>query len=79
VFRLDAGKLLVTGDTADGETHAFSITTGDGAPGFAEQPLRERRKGASAVVLPSGQPGLVGGVSVDGADTAVSSMEAFVP
>jgi hypothetical protein len=79
VFRVDAGKLLITGETDDGETHAYSIAIGGASPEIVEQPLRERRKGASAVVLPNGQVGLVGGVSVDAAETAVSTFEAYIP
>jgi hypothetical protein len=79
VFRVDAGKALVIGDTEDGETHAQLVATGSGKLEATDTPLRERRKGATATLLPNGQVGVVGGVSVDGTDTPLSTFEAFFP
>jgi hypothetical protein len=78
-FRLESVKALVTGDTDDGETHSFVLTTGGAKLEISEQPLRERRKGASATILPNGQVGLLGGLSIDGSGSPVSSFEAFFP
>jgi hypothetical protein len=79
VFRIDTGKLVVAGESDDGETHTFSVHTGGAMPDVAELPLRERRKGASPLLLPNGQLGLVGGLTVDGKDAPVSSIEALFP
>jgi hypothetical protein len=79
VFRLDTGKALVLGDTDDGETHVLLASTASGKLAVTETPLRERRKGATATLLPNGQVGVIGGVSVDGTDTALSTLEAFFP
>ena len=69
----------MTGESDDGETHSFSIVTGGAAAEIVDQPLRERRKGASAVRFPNGQVGLLGGVSIDGAETPILSFETYVP
>jgi hypothetical protein len=79
VFSVDSSKALVIGDSDDGETHAFLASVGSGKLEVAETTLRERRKGATATILPNGQVGVVGGLSVDGADKAVSTLEAFFP
>ena len=76
VFPLAAGHVLVTGDSDDGEFHAFSVLT-TGAPAeIVERPLRERRKGATAFVLPNGQPGVLGGENPETA-APVLSIESF--
>lgn len=79
VFLPAASDLLVTGESDDGETHAFSLTTGAAVATIAELPLRERRKGASPVIMANGQVALIGGVSADAAETAITSIEAFAP
>jgi hypothetical protein len=76
VFQLGAGNLLVTGESDDGEFHAFGTALSSGTPEVTERPLRERRKGATALVFPNGQPGVLGG---DNPETGapVVSMETF--
>jgi len=76
VFPLAAGNLLVTGDSDDGEFHAFSVLTSSGTPEIAERPLRERRKGATSLLLPTGQPGVLGGEDPESGAPAMS-VEAF--
>jgi hypothetical protein len=61
VFSLAAGNLLVTGESEDQEFHAFSMITTSGTPEITERPLRERRKAATTLLLPNGQPGVLGG------------------
>jgi hypothetical protein len=78
VFSGDSGKALVIGEADDGETHAFLLSIGSQLE-VTETPLRERRKGATATILPNGQVGLIGGVSTDGSESAVSTLEAFIP
>jgi hypothetical protein len=72
VFPLAAGNLLVTGDNDDGEFHAFSVLTSSGTTEIAERPLRERRKGATSLLLPNGQPGVLGGQHPETAAPALS-------
>jgi len=79
VFRIDKNKLLVTGESDDGEAHAFSVATGGPGAEIVERPLRERRKRASAVRFPNGLVGLLGGVSIDGAETPILTFETYVP
>jgi hypothetical protein len=72
VFPLAAGNLLVTGDSDDGEFHAFTVLTSSGMPEITERPLRERRKAATALRLPNGQPGVLGGENPETAAPALS-------
>jgi hypothetical protein len=76
VFQLAAGHLLVTGDSDDGEFHAFSVLATSAPAEIVERPLRERRKGATAFVLPNGQPGVLGGENPETA-APVLSIESF--
>jgi hypothetical protein len=76
VFSLAAGNLLMTGDSDDGEFHAFNLLTSSGMPEMTERPLRERRRNATALLLPNGQPGVLGGEDPDTA-TPVLSIETF--
>ncbi|MET0591582.1 MAG: hypothetical protein ABW133_02710 [Polyangiaceae bacterium] len=55
------GQMLVTGDAEDGEFRAFSVVTTSGTAEVVERPLRERRKAATSVLLPNGQPAVLGG------------------
>jgi hypothetical protein len=77
VFPLAAGNLLLTGDSDDGEFHAYSLLTASGTPEIVERPLRERRKAATALLLPNGQPAVLGGENPDTADP-VLNIETFV-
>jgi hypothetical protein len=61
VFPLAPGNLLVTGDSDDGEFRAFTVVISNGTAEVTERPLRERRKGATSLLLPNGQPGVLGG------------------
>jgi hypothetical protein len=76
VFPLAAGNLLVTGDSDDGEFHAFSVATASGTPEITERPLRERRKAATSLLLPNGQPGVLGGENPE-TGAPVLSIETF--
>jgi hypothetical protein len=76
VFPLTAGNLLVAGDSDDGEFHAFSVVTSSGTPEITERPLRERRKAATSLVLPNGQPGVLGGENPETGAPALS-IESF--
>jgi hypothetical protein len=78
VFSVASGKVVVVGEsTSDGESHAFSIVAG-AAPSMVELPFRERRKGATAVMLLNGEAGLVGGDQVDTGAPSLT-VEAFAP
>ncbi len=72
VFPLAAGNLLITGDADDGEFHAFTLATSGGAAEVTERPLRERRKSATSLLLPNGQPGVLGGENPETAAPALS-------
>jgi len=76
VFPLAAGSLLITGDSDDGEFHAWNLVTSSGMPEITERPLRERRKAATALLLPNGQPGVLGGENPETA-APVLSIETF--
>jgi hypothetical protein len=76
-FHLGDSKVMVTGESADGETHAFTLGKTVGYE-LTEQPLRTPRMGASGLLMPNGQVGLVAGDAVaDG--TPASSVELFFP
>ncbi|HKQ68939.1 MAG TPA: hypothetical protein VJT73_06360 [Polyangiaceae bacterium] len=77
-FAQKAGEVLVVGESADSETHAFSVTVTGGVATVAERALRERRIGATALLLPNGQVGVVGGLKTEGTDP-VTTIEAFFP
>jgi len=74
VFRLGTGNLLVAGESEDGEFHAFSLATSP--PEITERPLRERRRGATSLWLPNGQPGVLGGENPETAEP-ILSIETF--
>ena len=72
-FHFDAGDVLVMGTDKSGMTGAIRLT------GNAQSPvqLREPRKGATALLAPTGQVAVVGGVHADG--TPVHSVELYLP
>jgi len=77
-FSLQAGKTLVLGESDDGENHAFLLDTSSDAPSVLEKPLREPRKGATPVLLPNSQVGLVGGQRTDSGAPSLT-IEVFFP
>ena len=76
-FYLNDNQLLVTGESTDGQSHVFTL---DKSIDFelTEQALRTPRTLASAVKMPNGQIGLVGGNSLDDG-TPAASLELFFP
>jgi hypothetical protein len=76
VYPLASGHFLVTGDAEDGEFRAFSLLTASGTPEIVERPLRERRKGATSLRLPNGQPAVLGGQNPETMDL-VRNIESF--
>jgi hypothetical protein len=76
VFSLAAGHLLVTGDDDSGEFHALSVLTTSGTPEVVERPMRERRLAATSVLLPNGQPAVLGGQNPE-TMAPVLSLESF--
>jgi hypothetical protein len=78
VFVVGAGKILVVGESDDGENHAFLVDTSAVPASAIEQPLRERRKEATALVLPNTLPGLAGGIRIEDGAPALT-IEAFFP
>jgi hypothetical protein len=76
-FHFADGKVLVTGESPDGETHAFTLGKTVGYE-LTEQPLRTPRIGATGLLMPNGQVGLVGGDAVADGSPA-SSVELFFP
>ncbi len=76
-FYLNDNQLLVAGESNDGQSHVFTL---DKTIGFdlTEQALRAPRTLASAVTMPNGQIGLVGGNSLDDG-TQAASLELFFP
>ena len=77
-FTLVNQRVLVVGDAEDGETHALSLDLSSDTPIATEQSFRERRAGASAVLLPNGQVAVVAG-DKPGSANPVSSIELFFP
>jgi hypothetical protein len=76
-FRLDDNQALISGESADGETHLFTLsTTSDFA--LSEQPLRTPRRGASVAVFPNGQVGVFGGNALADGSPA-TSIELYFP
>lgn len=78
VFVIDDNRILVMGESEDGQNRAFLVDTTDAAPSVDEKLLREPRKGATPVLLPNGQVGIVGGQLVDTAAPALT-LEVFIP
>jgi len=78
LFPIRAGQLLAVGeDPESGETRAFTFDTGIGHE-LNEFALRTPRIGASAILLPNGQVGVIGGDAL--ADEAPAmTMEVFFP
>jgi hypothetical protein len=76
VFSLASGHWLVTGDTDDGEFQAMSLQTTSGTPEVIDRPLRERRRAATSILLPNGQPAAFGGQNPE-TSTPVRSLEVF--
>jgi len=76
-FYLSDNRLLVAGESGDGQSHAFTL---DKTIGFelTEQALREPRTEASVVKAPNGQIGLIGGDSLSDR-TPVTNLELFFP
>jgi hypothetical protein len=77
-FPLSENRVLVVGETDDGETHAWSLDASSPSPVLVEQAFRERRAGASAALLPNGQVLVAGGDQPSSPDP-VSSIELFFP
>jgi len=78
VFVVGPDKILATGESDDGENHAYLIDKSVSPSMVTEKPLREPRKGATPFSLPSGQAALLGGQRVDTGATA-ATIEAFIP
>lgn len=72
-FHFDSGDVLVVGTNAKGMTGAIRLT-GDRQTPIA---LREPRKGATALLAPTGQVAVVGGVLADG--KPARSVELYLP
>jgi len=66
---------LVTGESDDGETLAFLVVVATGA--VASLPLREPRRGATALPAPNGTFALIGGETLSG--EAAHTIELFFP
>lgn len=77
-FALGPGRVLVVGESQDGETHALSLDLSDQSPVTVEQPFRERRAGASAALLANGQVAVVGGNDPE-SGAGIASIELFFP
>jgi len=71
-FSVAEGHVLVVGDDADGNTSAALLDGTSATP----VPLRDPRKGATALALPTGHVGVVGGIGGDGA--GVGSVELYI-
>ncbi len=76
-FGLTKGRAVVTGDEVDpkGQTRTFVVDYL--SPAVTEMPLREPRRGATAVPAPNGTLALLGGVHPDG--TGALAVEMFFP
>jgi hypothetical protein len=78
VFALAPTQWLALGESDDGENHAYSIGTSGSQLSVVEKVFREPRKGATPVLLPNSQVGVLGGERVDtGAPTM--TVEAYFP
>ena len=78
LFSLGTEQLLAVGEDPDsGETHVFTFDTGLGHA-LNEFALRTPRAGASALMLPNGQVGVLGGETLEDKSPA-SSVELFFP
>lgn len=73
-FALAKGRAVIVGDEADpkGQTRTFVIDYLN--PSITEMPLREPRRGATAVPAPNGTLALMGGVHLDGTDALTVEM-----
>lgn len=69
VLRAGAG-LLAVGDAPDGETHAYAVQTNPSPPVTTEVLFHDRRRGATAVVAPTGLVVVVGGELLGGGTAA---------
>ena len=67
--------VLAVGETTDGETIAFLVDVA--AEAVTSLPLREPRRGATALPAPNGTLALIGGETLDG--NAAHSIELFFP
>ncbi len=72
-FHFDSGDVLVVGDDDSGKTGAIRITGGAASP----IALREPRSHATALLAPTGQIAVVGGLLADG--TPAHSVELYLP
>jgi hypothetical protein len=70
------GLILVVGEGVAG-TQSFIVDPGASAPTVTAVPLREPRRGATAIPVPNGTLALVGGEHLDG--TPALSIELFAP
>lgn len=77
MFSLGKGQAILVGDEVDptGQTRTFVIDYLD--PAVTEMPLREPRRGATAVPAPNGTLAVVGGVHPDG--SAALTVEMYFP
>lgn len=72
-FHFDSGDVLVVGDDDSGKTGAVRLTGTAQSP----VPLREPRSHATALLAPTGQVAVVGGLLADG--TPARSVELYLP
>jgi hypothetical protein len=77
-FVLAPNRIMVTGESDDGQNHALLVDTSAAPPTFTEKVLREPRKGATAIWLPTSQVGFVGG-QVVATGASATSIEAYFP
>jgi hypothetical protein len=78
VFVIDGNRMLVVGESEDGQDHAFLVDTAGPQPSVDEKALREPRKGATPTLMPNGHVGLIGGQLVETGAPALT-IEAFIP
>jgi hypothetical protein len=71
-----APRIVIVGEAADGEDHAFVVDPASGMLAATETAFRERRQGGTAATFPNGQIGVIGGTSV-GNGAPVLSVEMF--
>ena len=70
-YSLENEELIAVGEDAGGETHVVRVLEQD----LESVSLRERRWGASSLLLPTGHVALVGGTDADG--TGVTTLELY--
>jgi len=68
---LENGEILAVGSDGAGETHAVRVSESD----LQSISLRERRWGATSLLLPTGHVAVVGGTDEDG--TGVGTVELY--